>query len=403
MRIAIASWNRRKAGGAEIYLSGIIAELHRAGHSISLLHEVDEQADREQITMPDGAEVWSVADIGARRALDELRDWRPDLIYLHGLHDTALEEAVIETAPTVFFAHAYHGTCISGSKAFKSPTVTPCNRRFGWQCLMHYYPNRCGGLSPVTMMKQYRIQSKRLKHLHNCKAIATNSEHIRTEYLKYNIESDRVHTVALPVRLHSEARVCNEPKAAKAEWSLLFLGRMDLLKGGQILLDALPQIAAYSDKPLRMIFAGDGPERQTWESKAAKISDENPALTIEFPGWLKRRELDAMLADCDLLTMPSLWPEPFGLVGPEAGLRGVPAVAFAVGGISDWLVDGVNGHLAYGDPPTACGLADAILKCLRSRDYHRQLRDGAVEMARRFSMESHLTKLLDVFEQAGSR
>lgn len=403
MRIAIASWNRRKAGGTEIYLSGIIAELHRAGHNISLLHEVDESADREQITLPDDATVWSVADLGAQRALDKLRQWQPDLIYLHGLHDTALEEAVIETAPTVFFAHAYHGTCISGSKAFKNPIATPCDRRFGWQCLLHYYPNRCGGLSPVTMMKQYRIQSKRLKHLGNCKAIATNSEHIRAEYLKYNIEPDRVHTIALPVKLHSQARVCNNLKAAEDEWSLLFLGRMDLLKGGRMLLDALPRVCSALDKPLRVTFAGDGPEREGWESKAAKMRAENPRLTIEFSGWLQRFEIDGMLAACDLLIMPSLWPEPFGLVGPEAGLRGVPAAAFAVGGINDWLIDGVNGHLASGAPPTAQGLAEAILKCLHSRDYHNQLRNGAVEMARRFSMESHLTKLLDVFEQAGSR
>ena len=49
--------------------------------------------------------------------------------------------------------------------------------------------------------------------------------------------------------------------------------------------------------------------------------------------------------------VPSIWPEPFGQVGPEAGLYGVPAAAFAVGGTPSWLTDGVNGRLAPGDPP----------------------------------------------------
>jgi glycosyltransferase involved in cell wall biosynthesis len=411
MRIAITTWNRRKLGGAETYLSGIIAELHRAGHSVSLWHEVDEPASRAQIALPGGAPAWSVADIGARRALDGLREWRPDLIYLHGLHDTALEEAVIEIAPTVFFAHAYHGTCISGSKTFKSPTATPCSRRFGWQCLLHYYPRRCGGLSPVTMMKLYRIQSKRLKLLNNCKAIVTNSEHMRNEFLNHGIQQHRIRKISLPVmpapahEFHSigigkqraESQLFNFDHRAD-EWRLLFLGRMDALKGGRILLDALSSVCAALDRSLRVTFAGDGPEREDWEAASAKIRTENERLTIAFTGWVEGHEIETLFANCDLLIMPSLWPEPFGLVGLEAGLRGVPAAAFAVGGINDWLIDGVNGHLVSGNPPTAGGLAKAILKCLHDQDYHSRLRDGAVEMALRFSMQSHLSALLGVFQ-----
>jgi Glycosyltransferase len=419
VRIAITTWSRRKSGGAETYLSGIIAALHGAGHNVSLWHEVDEPANRDQIALPRGAQVWSVADIGARRALDGLREWQPDLIYLHGLHDAALEEAVIEIAPTVFFAHAYYGTCISGSKTFKSPVATPCSRRFGWQCLLHYYPRRCGGLSPVTMMKQYRIQSKRLKLLHNCKAIVTNSEHMRNEFLNHGIQQQRIRKISLPVmpaltrELHSigigkagsaqlaESQVFNFGNRA-GEWRLLFLGRMDALKGGRMLLDALPHVCASLDRPLRMTFAGDGPDREKWESTAAKIRTENERLTIAFTGWVEGREIEALMDNCDLLVMPSLWPEPFGLAGLEAGLRGVPAAAFAVGGINDWLIEGVNGHLASGNKPTAEGLAEAILKCLRDQDYHTQLRDGAVEMALRFSMESHLSALLEVFQGAAA-
>ena len=47
-----------------------------------------------------------------------------------------------------------------------------------------------------------------------------------------------------------------------------------------------------------------------------------------------------------LLVVPSVWPEPFGSVGMAAARCGVPAAAFAVGGIPQWLHDGVNGHLA---------------------------------------------------------
>ena len=61
------------------------------------------------------------------------------------------------------------------------------------------------------------------------------------------------------------------------------------------------------------------------------------------------------MASADLLVVPSLWPEPFGLVGLEGARSRLPAAAFAVGGIPDWLRSGVNGYLAPGDPPTPAG------------------------------------------------
>lgn len=42
---------------------------------------------------------------------------------------------------------------------------------------------------------------------------------------------------------------------------------------------------------------------------------------------------------------PSLWDEPFGLVGIEAMSFGTPVVGFAVGGISDYLLDKETGLL----------------------------------------------------------
>ena len=88
--------------------------------------------------------------------------------------------------------------------------------------------------------------------------------------------------------------------------------------------------------------------------------------------------------------MPSVWPEPFGLVGPEAGAAGLPAVAFSVGGIPEWLKDGVNGILAKGNPPRATGLATAIVQVFADPTRYLELRRGAFSVAReRFSRESH--------------
>ena len=417
MRIAVVNWSRRRVGGTETYLGLIIPELARVGHELALWHEIDKPANREQIALPEGVPSWCVSEMGERRALAALRDWQPDLIYTHSLMTPRLEAETLKIAPAVFFAHAYYGTCISGGKAFKRPGVSPCDRRFGWECLLHYYPHRCGGWSPLTMMRLFRLQSKRLELLRRYEAILTHSSHMHAEYLKHGLTPSRVFNLSYYAHgaykpsptegadlspLFAEG---GQPSAEKNKgcYDLLFLGRMELLKGGKIFIEALRRISEGLDRPVRVTFAGDGPERSKWERQAARVERKVGGLRIQFVGWLQRPQLDAAYAGTDLLVFPSVWPEPFGLVGPEAGLRGVPVAAFDVGGVSDWLIDGVNGYLAPGDPPTSPGLAEAVVKCLRDPDTHRRLRHGAVETAQRFSLKNHLAALADVFGKVMSR
>ena len=168
MRIAIVTWSKWKVGGTEAYLESVIPELLHAGHEVAFWHESDVPTN-DQIALPDNVPSWCVSEMGARKALTALRAWRPDVIYAHSLMQPKLEAEMLKVAPAVFFAHAYYGTCISGGKTFKRPRPTPCHRRFGWQCMAHYYPHRCGGLSPLTMLKEYRRQARRLEHYQSTK------------------------------------------------------------------------------------------------------------------------------------------------------------------------------------------------------------------------------------------
>jgi glycosyltransferase involved in cell wall biosynthesis len=96
-----------------------------------------------------------------------------------------------------------------------------------------------------------------------------------------------------------------------------------------------------------------------------------------------------------------LWPEPFGLVGIEAGCLGVPAVGYAVGGIPDWLIAGESGELAPGDPPTVDGLAEAMVRALASPEHYARLCQGAWKLAQRFTLESHLDQLEPILLEPG--
>jgi hypothetical protein len=169
MRIGLATSSARCVGGSESYLQVVAPLLKGAGHQIALLCEFDGPVERALIDLGPDSPTWNIAQLGRENALDRLARWRRQMIYSQGVSDPIIELRPASVAPSVIFVHSYHGSCISRGKSFKRPVAIPCSRVFGPQCMAHYYPHRCEGLSPFTMWREYRSQAPGLKQ---CEAIA---------------------------------------------------------------------------------------------------------------------------------------------------------------------------------------------------------------------------------------
>lgn len=390
MRLAIASWSARRVGGVEDYIAALLPALAERGIELLFWHESDGPEDRASIPLPPGVPVISVQGVGVDAALQQLRAWSPDLIYSQGIRDPGAEARLLDIAPAMLFLHTYTGTCISGTKMFAFPEPTPCDRTFGLMCLANYFPRRCGGSSPATMLSLFRSQSQRLGMLQRYRAILTHTAHMRDEIERHGLRATLV-PFGVAASPSSSGTTTSPPSDC---WTLLFAARMERLKGGEYLLHALADVARGAGRPVHTIFAGDGTERERWARKAREIQAASAQLTFDFTGWLSQKDVDDLMRRIDLLVVPSIWPEPFGMVGVGAAAHGVPAAAFAVGGISQWLEDGVTGHLAPANPPTAAGLARAILRCLADPAHLTALGEGARRMAARFTMERHVAALM---------
>lgn len=391
-------------GGVEGYLAELVPELRALGHELAFWCEVDTPADRTRLALPEGVPGWCVAEIGAADALRALREWRPDVVYVQGMIDPELEAEVQAVAPSVFFLHAYQGACISGTRTHRFPAVEPCGKTFGAACLLHYYPRRCGGLNPLTMWVDFLRQKRAMELLQGYAALATHSEHMEATYRRQGFGPDRLHRLPFCIDLAQGDRPRPTPRSLPAVGRrLLFIGRMAGLKGGDVLLRALPEVARELGQPVRLTLAGDGPERATWERIAEEVRARDPRVAVDFAGWVDEARREELLGDADLLVVPSQWPEPFGRVGPEAGVAGVPAVAFDVGGVRDWLTPGANGHLAPGERPDGAGLAAAIVRALRDPAHHAELSRGAFALAQRFTRRSHVEALVRLFQSLVAR
>jgi glycosyltransferase involved in cell wall biosynthesis len=394
MRIALANWTSRHAGGIETYVGRVAEAFTRQGHAALFLHERDEPVDRASIDGVGDLPHVSVAAVGVRSALDQLYAWQPDVVFVQRLNDPDLERALVGVAPSVYFAHDYLGLCISGLRTHQARQNSVCHERFDGRCLARFFPCRCGGRSPVTMWQDYRRQRAALERLRAYGQIACFSDYMRQLYLQHGFAADRVHRVS-PIDTGSTMPHAGG-RTPSRDCRLLFMGRIDRLKGCHVLIDALPTVAARTGHDVTLTIAGSGPYEAACRERA-DLATRHGRVRVQFLGWQSTRQCQALLRECDLLVMPSLWPEPLGLAGLEALRAGVPVTAFAVGAISEWLEDGVTGTLATTDPPTAHTLADAIVRCLASPD----IRDGAARYARTpSSTPAHVTSLIDIFCRA---
>lgn len=397
MRILIATSHRNMVGGVEKYLQEILPCLAQRGHELALVYEYRFSPAQERVDRPDlGIPSLGIAESGTEAALRFVRDWKPDLVYSQGIMAAGFQSTLLDEYPTVFYAHNYVGTCASGEKCHAFPSPQPCDRRFGPMCLVLYYPRRCGGLNPLTMWKMYQRTAESNAQIPRYSAILVASAHMRREYERHGAQPQKIQLAPLPNP--NEGAQFQASTRSITRGNLLFLGRLTQLKGAAELLRAIPLAERQLGRPLNVTVAGDGPQRGHLEKLALRNQ-----LTAEFTGWVGGARKADLMAQADLLVAPSLWPEPFGLVGIEAGALGLPAAGYDVGGISDWLVPGYSGELAPGHPPTAEGLAEAITRALSDPSHYAALCRGAREVAARFTLAAHVSQLEATLEAVCSQ
>lgn len=390
MRILFANDGIGDAGGVQTYLAAVMPALAARGHEVALLH-LDPLRGGEGSPAPVGAQHFCAED--ALGALKGVYAWQPDVVYSHNMRDLDLEELLLMGWPVVKMMHGYFGTCIGGQKTHLFPRAEPCDRVFGPACLALYVPRRNGRMSLPYITDQWRWANAQNALFARYAAVVTASAHMRREYVRSGVPDDRAHAIPL----FSTLPVADDAPSP-ADFRVLFLGRMTRLKGGDVLIRAVAEASRRVGRAIPLTMTGDGPPRAEWEALARRLG-----VDATWTGWVDADARLPLFRAASLLAVPSVWPEPFGLVGLEAGSQGVPAVAFDVGGIREWLTDGDNGRLVPGHPPRAEALADAIAWAATHPAELAAMRPRARAAAARMSVAAHVDRLECVLSGAAGK
>lgn len=148
---------------------------------------------------------------------------------------------------------------------------------------------------------------------------------------------------------------------------LTFIGRMDIQKGVDLLLESLP---AMIDQPWQAVIIGAGAEEL--ENKCRDLEARHPdrvRAVIRYDAELSHR----LYAGSDMIVIPSRY-EPCGLVQMIAMRYGCVPVASAVGGLADTILDYPEKEKSTGflfSPPTAPSLKTALSRAITTYSHKK--------------------------------
>jgi glycosyltransferase involved in cell wall biosynthesis len=307
----------------------------------------------------------------------------PAVTHLHQLDDPDVVKFMQAESPVVVSAHGYTA-CSSGVHYFRPGHE--CNRAHGVGCMPNLLIRNCAHRrDPRGLPRAYRNAELGLEALRRADLAISYSSTIDRHLLTNGITRRRVIPLFVTMNPATATGHANRRR-------VVFAGRIVTPKGVAVLIRAARSVDA------EFVICGDGWQLPAMRRLARRLGVEQ---RIEFKGWLSAELLARELAEASLVAMPSLWPEPFGLVGIEAHAAGRPVIASATGGVADWLQDGVNGLCVK--PGDARALSRALNDLLA--DPVRQAAMGQAGrqlVTERFSPGHHVARLMDAYASARS-
>lgn len=185
---------------------------------------------------------------------------------------------------------------------------------------------------------------------------------------------------------------------------ILFVGRLDPLKGLDALLQAMCKLTEMEPALARTlclaVIGGDLDEDQSDLSNALDCLEKLKAEAgmhdlVAFLGSRAQDKLPYYYSAADVCVVPSHY-ESFGLVALEAMACGTPVIASRVGGLQHTVEDGVTGFLVPAGEPDA--LAEKLRLILLDRALRSQLAMHAWQKAQNYTWQSVADHILSLYE-----
>lgn len=380
MKILVIHNAYQQRGGEDVVFGNEVALLKSKGHDVREFkvnnYDIDSFLDKLRAAFGVTFSVKSYLEV--RRTLNT---FRPDVVHVHNFFPLispsvfyACRRAFI---PSVFTLHNYRVLCPTAF-LMHNGIRTEASLRNGpwWAVPQRVYRGSFVGTFAVASMISIH------------KAAGTWSNCVTRFIALSKFASATFAEAGLPV-----SRIKVKPNFVDIQVpiegrrrGLLFVGRLSSEKGLDV-LSAATQLLGCTEKMVKVV--GDGP----------MASSLNSASGIEFLGPLGAPSVYEQMANSQVLLVPSLWHESFGMVVIEAFACGLPVIASRLGALSELVEDGVTGLLV--EPGSAKDLAEKMRWAIEHPEAMLQMgRAARARYEERYTSEINYSQLMGIYEEA---
>jgi len=321
-----------------------------------------------------------------RRIRAMIREFHPDVAHVrniyHHLSPSILWELRAQDVPVVYHLNDFKLLCPSYNLVAHGDSCEACKGGAFWQTLKRKcYP---GLGARLTLMAEAYVHRWLGTYRKCVDLFLAPSQFVRDKFVEHGWGGSRFEV--LP---HFQELIRLSAGGVSVDAPILYFGRLSAEKGVDDLIRAMPQVPQ-----VRLIIAGDGPQRCELENLAAGLGLTN----VVFAGHVGPEQRDRMIARSRFTVLPSHAYETLGKTILESYAVGRAVIASDLGSRRELVRPGETG-LLY---PTgnSDALASAITTLASNAELAEQMGRAGLEFVRqRHKPEEHYQKLISLYEE----
>ena len=405
MRILFCNKYNYPFSGTEVYLFEAMELMRSKGHEVALFSMTDSRGsptayDRYFVPHIDFKEQggWfhkaalAARAIYSREARRRIRamiaDFRPDVAHVrniyHHLSPSILWELKRQKVPVVYHLNDFKVLCASYNLVLRGEACEACKGGKFWHALKEKcYP---GWGARVTLVGEAYFHKWVGTYRKCVDCFLAPSKFVRDKFVEQGWDPKKFEVLPhfQPVKAVRERSVENAP--------LLYFGRLSPEKGVDDLLHAMQRLPS-----LRLMVAGDGPERHRLEQLAAGLGLAN----VEFAGQIRGAELERAIAGSRFTVLPSHAYETLGKTILESYAEGRAVVATDLGSRRELVQAGKTGILYK------TGNVEELVSAIQFLSSQPELADkmgqeGREQVRQKYTPEAHYQSLIGLYERLAS-
>ncbi len=403
-----------KVGGTEIYTQSLSTELAKRGHEVVAFHREEKAVKQpyEEEYISQGLKIRRVCsnlngvspleaffssfrnrfiEKSFTQLLDEMQ---PDIVHFQHLKDLSLRLVTLahrRGLPTLLTLHDYWLFC--GNAQLITPRQKVCSGPFFWLNCAYCAAARveapflvaaAPAIAALFAYRAYRVG----RAIRDVDLFVAPTAFVKEVFIKRGLPEGKVRQIDHGIDLQGR----ESAKRLDDKLRFAYIGGLAWQKGVHVLIEAFNRL-----DPQRAILSVYGDE-EVFPSYAEDLHRmaSNPA--IRFLGQVAREELGQVLAETDVLVVPSLWYETSSLVIQEAFAAQVPVIASRLGALAEKVRHQVDGLLFAPGEPGA--LRQAMERLMETPSLLSDLRSHIQPVKK---MTEHAEEVLGLYQELMKR